>query len=259
MPAPLVAPAPHTHSTHRKTIKTPTTNRALKEARRRDFFRHGIMRHAELRMHNRGLWLPPVDAKANGRWNLGNLLHITDKYMADLDEDQNQSVPQPKLTSAVLPDRRNSVHIRSLHIKDSENLFDRSLFNAAQKLVHEQFAKKSVKADLEGVLDDDFTLDVVIDPITGHVVGAVEYVFMKRYLWIDAIAVREDVRGLGVGCVMMERLRNIATIRSKEILCFGLHDVCGWYQRQGFTVSSEFPQLPWHIGKFLVWKPSTHT
>ncbi|KAJ3007312.1 UNVERIFIED_CONTAM: hypothetical protein HDU68_003581 [Siphonaria sp. JEL0065] len=276
-PSPLLMPAPLVPAAEsRKTIKKTTTNLSLKESRMKAFFRHGIMRHAELRMHNRGLWLPPVDAAGGGRWNLGNLLHISDKYIADLDMDLNQSVPQPKIASAVLPDGRNSVRIQTLHIKDSENLFDRKLFDSAQKLVFEQFAKKNVNADLEGVLDDDFTLDVVIDPISGQVVGAVEYVFMKRYLWIDAIAVREDVRGLGVGCIMMERLRNIASIRSKEMLCFGLHDVCGWYHRQGFSYSSEFPQLPWrvsfgssafnsnwlmfndrHIGRFLVWKPTT--
>ncbi|KAJ3083338.1 hypothetical protein HDU99_010805 [Rhizoclosmatium hyalinum] len=220
----------------------------------RNFLHHGILRQSERVLKNRGLCLPPVDASSKGKWNLGNLLHITDKYIPDLDEDPNQAISQPKLTRAVLPDGRNIVQIQSLRFSDKP--FDRKLFDAAQQLVFAQFAEKNVNADLDGVLDDDFTVDVITDPVTGIVLGAVEYVFMKRYLWIDAIAVHHNVRGLGVGSIMLERLRNIASIRKKKLLCFALHDVCPWYKKQGFVLATEFPELPWHIGKFLLWTPN---
>ncbi|KAJ3074387.1 hypothetical protein HDU98_011362 [Podochytrium sp. JEL0797] len=250
---------PHLVPNHRKQhlVKSKIqSSNDLKTGRMKDFFRHGVLRHSERVLKNRGLWLPPVDSSGGGKWNLGNMLHITDKYTSDLDVDTNQFVPQPSCITAVLPSQgNNTVEIQTLHVNDTKNLFDRDLFDSAQKLVCEQFAKKNVNADLEGVLDDDFTVDVVTDPLSHQVLGAVEYVFMKKYLWIDAIAVREDLRGLRIGRVMMERLQHVASIRSKQLLCFGLHDVCGWYLKQGFEVAKEFPELPWHIGKFLVWKP----
>ncbi|KAJ3293034.1 40S ribosomal protein S6 [Rhizoclosmatium sp. JEL0117] len=213
----------HLVPSHRKNhLPKSKSSNDLKSERMRNFLHHGILRQSERVLKNRGLCLPPVDASSKGKWNLGNLLHITDKYIPDLDEDPNQAISQPKLTRAVLPDGRNIVQIQSLRFSDKP--FDRKLFDAAQQLVFAQFAEKNVNADLDGVLDDDFTVDVITDPVTGIVLGAVEYVFMKRYLWIDAIAVHHNVRGLGVGSIMLERLRNIASIRKKKLLCFALHD-----------------------------------
>jgi ribosomal protein S18 acetylase RimI-like enzyme len=62
-----------------------------------------------------------------------------------------------------------------------------------------------VSADLAGVLDEDFTVDMAKDGTTGEVLGAVEYVMMKKYLWVDAIAVKEECRGIGIGRALMTR------------------------------------------------------
>ncbi|KAI8616056.1 hypothetical protein BC830DRAFT_237898 [Chytriomyces sp. MP71] len=231
----------------------------LRSGRMRNFFRHGILRHDERVFQNRGLVLPPAEfggTGSGGKWNLGNLLHITDKYCVDLDVDLDQGVPGSPM-GVIAVKRGGEVRVRTLQVALGGEAFDRALFESAQVLVREQFAKKNVNADLDSVLDDDFSLDVVIDAATGQVIGAVEYVFMKRFLWIDAIAVREDARGFGVGDVMLQRLKDFAVVRGKQLLCFALHDVVGFYERHGFARTHQFPEFPWHIGKFLAWNPVT--
>ena len=66
---------------------------------------------------------------------------------------------------------------------------------------------------------------------------------------------KEETRGYGVGSALLNRMFDIGVCRGKSVLCFALHDVVGWYVRHGFQQSTEFPELPWHIGRFLVWTP----
>jgi GNAT superfamily N-acetyltransferase len=66
-------------------------------------------------------------------------------------------------------------------------------------------AKKNVAADLDNVLDSGFSVDVALDMATGEVLGACEYVAMKKYIWIDALAVKESVQGKGLGSILIKR------------------------------------------------------
>ena len=53
--------------------------------------------------------------------------------------------------------------------------------------------------------EDSFTLDVLLDEMTGTVLGTVQYCLMRKYVWVDALAVREDSRHLGVGSALTDR------------------------------------------------------
>jgi hypothetical protein len=56
------------------------------------------------------------------------------------------------------------------------------IFMQATCIVKDTFAAKEVEMDLQnGVCDDDFTIDVLVDPSSGEVVACVEYVYrIKR-------------------------------------------------------------------------------
>ena len=59
--------------------------------------------------------------------------------------------------------------------------------------------------DAKAVEEDGFTLDVLLDETKGTVLGTVQYCFMRKYVWVDALAVQKDARRLGVGSALMNR------------------------------------------------------
>ena len=86
--------------------------------------------------------------------------------------------------------------------------------------------------------------------LSGRVVAVVEFVYMKRYLWIESIVVSADHRGLGLGKQLMHGLILNAKKREKKILLYSLDSVVEYYQSlYGFHLFSG--SKPGHIGKFL--------
>ncbi|KAJ3118335.1 hypothetical protein HDU96_002492, partial [Phlyctochytrium bullatum] len=232
-----------------------------REMRLRKAFRHGVLRQQRKVYANRGLdfdeslWATHA---LSGRQNLGTVLNITTEYSRDLDRDRDQSVPP--IPSGVIPlkDPRKGVVLFSFQGKDHAQACEQffQTFNEADRLIRSKFAEKHVTADLVRVLEDDFAVEIVRDAHTGVVLGAAEYVLMRRYLWLDAIAVENEARGWGVGVLLLNRLKHIAHARGKPILCFALNDVTGWYLAQGFRFREDFPRRPWHIGRFMSFEPA---
>ncbi|TPX74543.1 hypothetical protein CcCBS67573_g04186 [Chytriomyces confervae] len=256
----------HRKAQHAKS-KQLLTLRDLRSDRVRSFFRHGMLKHDERVFQNRGLWLPPpvsMQMARDGKWNLGNMLHITDKYIPDLDMDLDQSIPsitatQPFMSPGFQTNHklgRVSLHTLQMATEkittNQSHPFDHALFSAASSLVTQQFAQKNVSADLDSVLDDSFSVDIATTGFTSDtggglntVLGAIEYVFMRGYLWIEAVAVHDHARRCGVGRELVSRVKEYARVRGKKVLCFGLLDVCGFYEKEGFQVSPEFAVEDW--------------
>ncbi|KAJ3223273.1 hypothetical protein HDU78_011358 [Chytriomyces hyalinus] len=255
----------HRKAQHAKS-KQLLTLRDLRSDRVRSFFRHGMLKHDERVFQNRGLWLPPpvsMQKARDGKWNLGNMLHITDKYIPDLDMDLDQSIPsittaQPFMSPGFQTNHKlGRVSLRTLQMAtekittNQSHPFDHALFSAASNLVTQQFAQKNVSADLDSVLDDSFSVDIATTGFTSDtgglntVLGAIEYVFMRGYLWIEAVAVHDHARRCGVGRELVSRVKEYARVRGKKVLCFGLLDVCGFYEKEGFQVSPEFAVEDW--------------
>lgn len=234
------------------TVSTKTAR--ARENRLRAFFKRGLWRHDQSVWRNRGVFLPEDESK----WNLGMLLHITDKFNPDLDIDSDQSVLDSTsmvvLSLVTASGVSSNIGVFSIQSEEAATSLELSpFFNAADELVKSQMAKKNVVADLDKVLDAGFSVDIALDLATGQVLGAVEYVMMKKYVWIDAVAVLEAAQGNGIGSIFLKRLMSFAAARDKQVLCFSLNDVVPFYIRHGFRLCPElFPEKPWHIGKFLV-------
>ncbi|KAJ3226030.1 hypothetical protein HDU81_007536 [Chytriomyces hyalinus] len=261
-------PVDHLLPQHRKAqhakSKQLLTLRDLRSDRVRSFFRHGMLKHDERVFQNRGLWLPPpvsMQMARDGKWNLGNMLHITDKYIPDLDMDLDQSIPILSASRPLAFQTSHKLGRVSLHTlqmatekitTNQTHPFNHALFSAASNLVTQQFAQKNVSADLDSVLDDSFSVDIATTGFTSQdtsevntVLGAIEYVFMRGYLWIEAVAVHDHARRCGVGRELVSRVKEYARARGKRVLCFGLLDVCGFYEKEGFQVSPEFAVEDW--------------
>ncbi|KAJ3202592.1 hypothetical protein HDU67_000422 [Dinochytrium kinnereticum] len=192
-------------------------------------------------------------------YNLGNCLNITQKLVEDLNKDPDQSVQLLRGVPIPLKDPSCSIILHGIY--DGESAIEpnnpgRDDLIEADNLVKEQFAEKNVVADLSGVVEDEFSLEYAKDARTGKILGAAEFVQMKRYLWLHHLAVDREARGCGVGATLLDRLKYIAACRGKQLLCFALYDVVDWYAQQGFTsAEKDFPRKSWHIGRFMVYTP----
>jgi hypothetical protein len=81
------------------------------------------------------------------------------------------------------------------------------IFMQATCMVKDTFAAKEIEMDLQnGVCDDDFTIDVLVDPSSGEVVACVEYVYMRKYLWVECVAVKQTYQKAGIGSYCLSGL-----------------------------------------------------
>ncbi|KAJ3209349.1 hypothetical protein HDU67_006265 [Dinochytrium kinnereticum] len=231
----------------------------VKDARMKrsmEFFKRTKRDHDRVVAKSRGL--PFDELRQNEPSNLGVYLNITQKFIPDLNMDLDQSVPSLPYGPVYLKDTSRSVVIKGIYDEEaieSSPAIRQDLDNA-EDLVAKQFAAKNVIADLKGVREDGFSLEYAKDANTGKILGAAEFVHMRRYIWLDHLAVDLEARGLGVGVALLNRLKYVAASRGKQLFCFALHDVASWYAHQGFvSAENEFPMMPWHIGRFMVYTP----
>jgi len=85
-------------------------------------------------------------------------------------------------------------------------------------------------------------------PRNVEVVAVMEYVFMKRYMWLEVIAVKQEYKGLGIGKLLMHRMSSIANAKDKDILLYSLNDVISFYKQFDFEFSPKFPHKSYHDG-----------
>jgi len=88
-------------------------------------------------------------------------------------------------------------------------------------------------------------------PRNVEVVAVMEYVFMKRYMWLEVIAVKQEYKGLGIGKLLMHRMSSIANAKDKDILLYSLNDVISFYKQFDFEFSPKFPHKSYHDGWFM--------
>jgi GNAT superfamily N-acetyltransferase len=175
----------------------------------------------------------------NDKQNLGNSLYISDRYIRDLDTDINQTSPEPSFLINTVNTKEVTKTVVWIHFqgRPKNNASLEKIFNQASDMVHNVFAEKAIEMDLlTGISKEDFSVDAIVDPSTGEVLSAIEYVYMRKYVWVECFAVKQNCQNSGIGKLMMERLIQIAAFRRKDILLYSLLDVLAFYKNYGFQI-----------------------
>ncbi|KAJ3099407.1 hypothetical protein HDU96_010718 [Phlyctochytrium bullatum] len=230
-------------------------------SRLRQAFQHGAFkRHAKV-CENRGL---PVDESLSPTsppkrktipLYIGEALMLCREYNPDFEQDLNNWVPDVPSGAITLKDGQTSVSLLSIQGKDQAQA-NQDAFFQANRMMTETFYEKGILADLDRVVTNEFCVDIVRDA-SGRVIGAADYVFTKRYLYLDSLAVDKSARGGGISVLLLNRLKHVAHARGKEMLLFGLNDVTALYGAQGFKFNKELPREKYHMGRFMSWGAPT--
>jgi GNAT superfamily N-acetyltransferase len=181
--------------------------------------------HDKQVLFNRGLQICGI---GNEKQNLGNMLFISDKYLKDLNPDRNQSSPPFNLT---LPLHGALSTVSFLGNPRSSSAL--AIFTQATRMVHDSFREKMIEMELFKDLGTDFTVDALI--LNDQVIACVEYVFMKKYVWIECLAVTKQMQRTKFGTLLINRIIDVAKYRRKDVLVYSLADVVGFYVQKGFV------------------------
>jgi GNAT superfamily N-acetyltransferase len=97
------------------------------------------------------------------------------------------------------------------------------IFTQASQLVSLLFLEKRINIDLDaGISEEHFTVDILVDSTTFQVLGVSEYLFMRKYLWIECFAILPIAQKQGIGKWFMKHLKSMASHRQKSILLYSL-------------------------------------
>jgi hypothetical protein len=177
--------------------------------------------------------------------SLGVILHITDDYIPELDLDPDCQPLELCTTPAF------SGSIRYLYVCGQSAIDSISnVFDQAENLVRLTFAAYDILMDLTHTREG-FHCDIIVDDASSAVIGSQEFVFMKKYLWIESLVVSNRFRRKGYGKEMIKRLMKLASISGKSILLYSLFDSLPFYFSCGFQLSKSFPFCEGHHGLFM--------
>lgn len=227
----------------------------------------------------------------NKRINLGNKLNICGEYNPDLDIDSSQRIYPPfddgslptTPTGTTVPSPASPYPISPFEDQYNCSPFDHVLlvygpnndpassgafvtvqtedqvvkdealhllYASANILVYQTFQAHGMNLTLDTALEDYFSIDIFCDQ-GAQVKGVAEYIFMRRYLYIDKLAVHHEYQRRGIGTIMMLRLLELARWRSKDVLLFALLPVVDFYRRWGFEECPEWPYIEGDAGVIL--------
>jgi len=208
---------------------------------------------------NRDLYLMGL---SNDKQNLGNALNITEQFNENLSYDHNQSIV---ISNYLLNPIEWEGNVFKFFTIQNETQMEyipelKTLFNQANDMIKNEFLHKDMDVSLDWSMDEGMTVDLFVKEIPSlfhHIhetVGVCEYIFMKKYLWLEVITVKQEFRNNGIGRLLLERIVDIAKNRNKDILLYALEDVVPFYLHLGFEFSPKFPHKPYHDGYFMVMK-----
>ncbi|ORY96106.1 hypothetical protein BCR41DRAFT_375753 [Lobosporangium transversale] len=217
----------------------------------------------------------------NSRKNLGNYLSICWDYNSDLDEDNDQTLPERAAFPLQYSNAAGTV-VESGVIYHPQTIVDggkdhlngycftvqselalkfeaaqRVLFQQASDLIQGSFYQYNMDLSLDSSLDDGFTIDIFVSSAPSKdladitVRGVTQFIFMKSYIYVDKICVAQKYQKMGIGAFLMDRILKIAQRRNKDILLYALGPVIGAYKRWGFQYCKEWPPIPKDVGAVM--------
>jgi len=212
---------------------------------------------------NRDLYIMGLE---NDKQNLGNALNITEQFNENLSYDYNQSITISNYFLNPLEWEGNIFKFFTIQnetqMENSPEL--KSLFNQANDIIKKEFLTKDMDVSLDWSMDEGMTVDLFVKEIPSlfhqmyETVGICEYIFMKKYLWLEVIALKPEFRSNAIGRLLLERIADIAMNRNKDILLYALNDAVPFYLHLGFQFSPKFPHKPYHDGYFMIKKMTSH-
>jgi hypothetical protein len=148
---------------------------------------------------NRGFSTAMVDKNRGIKTNLGNHLHITEKYNINLEKS---------CISQCIDDTKFEVKDIDLYIKSTVGKPNTAsmlaLIHRAETLVRDSFEEHQISINLVHTLEDNFITSIIFDKSLS-VKAVVEYVWMKKYLWIESFTVEKSFRHKGIGRLLLQR------------------------------------------------------
>ncbi|KAI9204275.1 uncharacterized protein BJ171DRAFT_122302 [Polychytrium aggregatum] len=202
-------------------------------------------------MEGRGI--SPARGLRNTRRNHGNYLRITDSYMCDLDADPDQTIPLPSNQVYVLGQSlplNPEGHVRIVRIygRDENEVLKShlliSLYEAASQLLVDEFNRIAITTSaLDSIFEYGLSCEIVVDEVTNEVMGVVKYVVLKRYVYVDTLAIASNYQRRGIGSLLMNRMKQISIERSRPIFLYATCSAVEFYQKQGLKISTT-----WHSG-----------
>lgn len=129
-----------------------------------------------------------------------------------------------------------------------------ALFANANNVVKHTFERVGMHLSLQTALEDFFSIDIFTDT-TGVVRAVSEFIFMRKYLYVDKLCVRQDLQKRSIGNMMMQRLILLAQARDKDaILLFALKNSEPFYCKLGFQRTEEWKSSEMDIGHIMRYK-----
>ncbi|KAJ3091734.1 hypothetical protein HK102_013624 [Quaeritorhiza haematococci] len=118
-----------------------------------------------------------------------------------------------------------------------------SAFEQARQIVKAEIRSSQVSSlDFKKLyVSHGFAVDVVINVLSGEVVATGQYVLMREYLWIEALAVKREFQKMGFGKMLMNRISDVAAACKKDILLYVPNESSrSYFDRLGFSASTRF-------------------
>ena len=100
-------------------------------------------------------------------------------------------------------------------------------FNIVQKasdMVERAFKEKGVELNLHWHAEECYVSDILVDRGTDEPIGAIQYAFMKKFVWLDTLTVDKPHRGTGIARMLLQRYVAsflVPTMGLVAVLCWG--------------------------------------
>ncbi|KAJ3032147.1 transcription initiation factor IIB [Rhizophlyctis rosea] len=224
------------------------------EDRRRDSIEKSKLHRTMIQYQNRELSVAPL--LNDGKSNFGNQLLITDAYDPDLDRDINQLVHPFTTETFTLPTTTTCARWMTVEgIPTANATFRADIAKKSSKMVERAFEEKGIVRDLRFHAEQHFVLDIIVNMGDDEPVGALQYAFLKGYIWLDSVTVEKKWEGIGIEWVLLERIIDVAKNRQKNILLHTSPGGVQFFEHLGFRVEPKYTPRSGIPGNFMVYDP----